>query len=399
VVSEIDESFGVFVRADAKPGGDGTRVRPFATIADGVSMVGGLDCSVAKWALGNARSRIESPSSPAITASSIASTKRFERFDVAAPDGTADARSSIGLFAADAAALTIAKSRIAAGDAADGADGVEPPPTIVTGDPNGKAGMTMREYCWWTSDKACWNSYGFEGEPGGAGGSAVCNGIAAYAGGGGGSGGVWESVLLPGQTIRSWSPKNGLTSTEGGFSRGVDLGIGLSGESATASGAWSRKGFRTGDGSPGTGGSNGPSGAGGSGFTPSTSADNKYYWYGSHGSGGGAGGCGGLAGKAGEGGGRGTFGSLPTPRGIGGPIIDGVASTKGENGGPGRRAGTSGSGAGGSSVALVHFGAKPGIENTKLVVGNAGKGVALLANGITAIAASASGEAHETIGF
>jgi hypothetical protein len=420
VVSELNESFGVFVASGAAAGGDGTRARPFTTIteglaaakptskrvyvcegtyreaivvADGVSMVGGLDCSSATWALGNTRTRIEAPTSPAITASSITKPTRFERFDVSAPDGTAKDRSSIAFFATNAAAITIANSRIAAGNGANGADGVEPAATIPSGDPDGRAGMTMREYCWWTADKACWNSYGFEAELGGAGGSIKCNGVAANDGAMGGSGGVWESVLAPGQTQRFWVAKNGLASSAGNAGR-EDVALTAASGVSPASGTWSRAGFAPGDGTAGENGANGRSGDGGNGSPPTTSAENKYYWYGSQGSGGGAGGCGGIAGTPGEGGGasvaafvvdgamtfiaselvakhggtggRGTVGSAPTAGGRGGPMIDNIPSTKGQDGSPGKRAGASGSGADGSSVAVVHFGAKPVFEKTTL---------------------------------
>lgn len=452
VVDELVESFGVFVSTTGKAGGDGTRMSPFATIAegieaakqngkrvyvcegtyreaitiaDGISMVGGLDCSSPKWTLGNARSRIESPTIPAVTASSIAKTTRFERFEAIAPDATSDSPTSIALAAKDAASLTIAKSRIVAGNGASGAEGVEPSPTVVTGNPDGSAGMNKREYCWWTGDKTCFETYGFNREPGGAGALIKCNGVEANRGGEGGSGGVWEVTIPPGQTVAIPTPKSGLTATAG-VAPSAGSVAGTSGASG-GRGVLTREGFITGDGTKGTKGASGVGGAGGTGAAPGTADfQGQPYWYGTHGSGGGAGGCGGVAGTPGKGGGasiaafvvdgavkivaselvakrggnggRGTFGSAPTAGGKGGPMIDNTVGTNGSPGGAGSPAGASGSGAGGSSIVLVFFGAEPKLDATTLAVGEPGAGVAEMDQGKSTIAASPAGEAVPVAG-
>lgn len=448
--SELDEVYGVFVVANAAAGGDGTRARPFATIGagiesatttgkrvyvcegtyreslaivDGVSMVGGFDCSVATWKIGNARTRIDGTASPAITATAIAKPTRFDRFEVFAPDGA----SSVGIVAIESPALTIAKSRIVAGNAGNGADGVEAAPLVATGDLDGQPGMTSRDYCWRRQTIGCASNP--QPVAGGAGGTGTCGTVPVGSGVGGGSGGVWQSTIAPGALSPMWVVYAKDDATFGAKPGGIALAGGFHGQdgaSATTFGVLSRAGFFAADGTRGTDGSVGDGGNGGAGFTPVVSADNKGVWFGVQGSGGGAGGCGGVAGSEGKGGGasiaafvvdgavtfesvelvskkggdggKGTFGSRPTPGGKGGPVIDGVASTKGQDGSPGGFAGVSGSGAGGPSIALVHFGARPSLdERTSFTVGEPGRGVPEMTDGTKTIAASPSGEASAIV--
>src|SRR5688500_13443583 len=85
---QINEKYGVFVVPNAAPDGDGTRAKPFATIAagldsafaqskrlyvctgsfaealtvkNGISMVGGLDCTKPTWPPSTERTRVLSP--------------------------------------------------------------------------------------------------------------------------------------------------------------------------------------------------------------------------------------------------------------------------------------------------------------------------------------------------
>lgn len=446
VVDELVESFGVFVSTSGQVGADGTRIAPFATIsegieaakktgkrvyvcegtyreavtiADGISMVGGLDCSNAKWLLGNARSRIESPSSPAITASSIVQTTRFERFDVSAPDATAAGASSIALFATNASALTIAKSRIASGNGGNGASGVDPQAKLAGLDVNGKLGPLSIP---WTSSGSTL-SFPIPKE-GGEGGKSACG---APPGGAGGTGGVWK-MSGGADIVVDWDPYRDDIATYGARAGAAGSGAvqnGSDGTSATTSGAFTRDGFVPANGSRGTSGSPGASGAGGSGHVPLTNPAEGSIWYGVQGAGGGAGGCGGDSGTPGTGGGAsiaafvvdgaftfveselvaknggaggaGTFGSAPTPGGKGGAATRGAQGSGGKDGTPGGLAGVSGSGAGGASVVIVHFGDRPKLENTKLTIGHAGSGVAEMKNGGKTIPASASGEAIEIL--
>jgi hypothetical protein len=456
VAADLDESLGVFVMANTNEGGDGTRARPFATIrdaiasakptkkrvyvcegtfresfeiADGISMVGGLDCSIATWAIGNGRSHIVSPESRAIAAKAIKSPTRFERFDVSASDANEPGGSSMALFAQDSSALLVSNSRFVAGNGVKGADGVEPAPTVVTGDIDGRGGMSSREYCWWTADKNCATT--FERESGGSGGFIKCNGVAGNSGGTGGSGGVWQSTLAPGGLSRTWTVYANDPATFGPTdgASGVPLLVaGTNGASAKAHGTFDRDGYSPANGTRGTDGFAGRSGAGGAGAAPMHSAENQNVWFGVHGSGGGAGGCGGIAGTAGGGGGasiaalvidgaltfvdvelvsknggaggKGTFGSDSTPGGKGGPMVDTYIPSQGRAGGPGSSAGLSGSGGGGSSFALFHLGPLPRIEGTtSFVIGEAGAGVAeIVRNAEVKIAASTAGEAAPIAG-
>lgn len=455
--SDLDESLGVFVVSGASANGDGTRAHPFGTIAqavaaakpagkrvyvcagtyaeavvieDGISMVGGLDCSTPTWAIGNGRSRIDAPQSPAVTAKGVTRPTRFERFEVTAPDATEPSGTSIGLRAEGSPALTIASSRIAAGNGAKGEDGAAAIQLVQTGDIDGAPGKAQGDFC---ADKpAGLCQVNPKVAPGGLGGKSVCTGgapIATNAGGDGGTGGIWKSNpqdathAVPWwneyQNLSTWGAKPGVTKPGGAAAEGAD------GASATTPGAMTREGFVPADGTAGTDGEPGKAGSGGSGYGPTVSARDQYLFYGNSGSGGGAGGCPGLAGGAGKGGGasigallvdspmtfhdveiaarnggdggKGVFGSLPTPGGEGGPMISGLAGTKGAPGTAGGEAGISGSGAGGSSFGLVHAGGAPTLEQTKPAAGIAGRGAAAQIRGDERIEASASGEAADVV--
>jgi hypothetical protein len=442
-VSELDESYGFFVRSDAPVDGDGTRARPFATIgkaieaaksikkrvyvcegtyreaitiADGISMVGGLDCSTATWALGNAKSRVESPTSPALTAASIKTTTRFERFEVIAPDANGKSASSIAFVAKDAAALTIATSRIFAGNGGSGVDGIEAQPKVDGPDADGSIGASSVR--WIMPSGGLSIPVALDG---GAGGKSACGGSA---GGTGGSGGMWKAYYDAVARVVVWSQyRYAAQYGSGGSGAAVD---GSNGSSASRAGSFTREGFAPANGTRGTNGSPGRSGAGGDGHAAiSQSADTDEIWYGIQGSGGGAGGCGGDAGTEGTGGGasiaalvidgaisvvdselvaknggaggKGTFGSASTPGGKGAPGRIAAPASAGHDGTAGGSSGISGSGAGGSSVAIVYFGAKPAIDKTTLSVGQPGEGVAEMKKDGKTIPASASGAASAII--
>ncbi|HEX7666654.1 MAG TPA: hypothetical protein VF407_19135, partial [Polyangiaceae bacterium] len=128
----VIEALGIFVAPPAADAGadagegvaDGTRARPFhkiqdaitaaqaqkkrvyacaatyaeqVTLADGVSMFGDLDC--ANWTPVSAHAKLAPTASPVMTATTITTATRVEAFDLSAPDGTADAPSSIALVA------------------------------------------------------------------------------------------------------------------------------------------------------------------------------------------------------------------------------------------------------------------------------------------------------------
>jgi hypothetical protein len=449
--SELDESFGVFVVSNAQPGGDGSRARPFATIAegiawakddgkrvyvcegtfkesiviaDGVSMVGGLDCSVATWKLGTGRTRIEATSIPAVKVTNITKATRFAGFEVIAPDATNAGESSIALFAKGADLFTVDHSRIVAGNGANGEDGVNPPQKVNGRDVDGKLGRLSGPWC---ANGTCVSGTFPSAATGGDGGTNSCGGAT---GGMGGTGGIWIWQWSGAALRYMWFLYYGDTAKYG--ARNGDPGTGnaingTDGASAKIAGTFTREGFAPANGTKGTNGSGGKSGSGGNGREPFDNANppDGSIWYGIQGSGGGAGGCGGEAGSAGTGGGasvavfvsegapafvdselvaknggaggKGPVGSQPTPGGNGGPAILGAPSTAGQPGSAGGVAGVSGSGAGGPSVAVVVFGTTPSMEKTTLTVGQGGAGAPALTQGGRTIPASASGEATKTI--
>jgi hypothetical protein len=457
--SDLDETLGVFVAPDGSPTAAGTRALPVSTIAkgveiakksgkrvyvcegtyreaivieDGISMVGGLDCSSPTWAIGNGRSRVESPSSPAITAKGISKTTRFERFDVIAPDASEPSGSSIALFATDAASLTIATSRIEAGNGANGEDGAPAVQLVQTGNVDGTAGRGAIDYCF---DKRGFNCAANPTPyPGGNGGTSICSGAAGFdgeGGGKGGTGGIYESMPPSGAHLTvyweafdfnpTYLARSGEQRTGGVAANGSD------GASAAGQGSFSKEGFVPKHGTRGTNGSPGKAGSGGNGAAPAVSAENQNVWYGNSGSGGGAGGCPGLAGGEGKGGGasiaaylvdsamtfdgvellaknggnggKGTFGSKPTAGGAGGPLVNNIAGTSAKPGTAGGDAGSSGSGAGGSSLGIVHTGGAPNLVGTTPKAGKAGSGVAAQSAYGKTIPASASGVANDVMGW
>ena len=123
-VDELTEAFGVFVAPHGVAGNDGSRSKPLPSLAAarelakakskriyvcqgsfkeaivierGIPMIGGLDCTAPIWKQTGARTRIEAPSSPAITAYDVDVPTRIEGFDVYAPDGTNAKPSSSGV--------------------------------------------------------------------------------------------------------------------------------------------------------------------------------------------------------------------------------------------------------------------------------------------------------------
>ncbi len=453
--SEIDEKLGVFVAPSGTTDGEGTRAKPVASIAKGIeiakqsgkrvyvcegtyreaivienkiSMVGGLDCSSASWAIANKRSRVLSPTTPAITADNVTDPTRFEGFDVIAPDATDPSGSSIGLFAVGSPALTVAKARIDAGSGAKGDDGIPAVQLVQSGNIDGLPGLTERDYCATKPDGMC--QVNVQPAAGGAPGTSICTGAAVVTenGGAGGTGGVWKSNPADGAHVVAWwnEYQNNpvFFGAKAGVARsGAPAGSGTDGTSTQSAGALTKEGFVPAHGTRGTDGEPGKGGSGGNGYWPTASAKNQYIWYGNSGSGGGAGGCPGLAGGEGKGGGasiaaylvdsamtfegvelfaknggaggRGTFGSNPTPGGEGGPMVNGIATTAGKPGTAGGEAGSSGSGAGGSSFGLVHIGGAPTLTKTKPQAGTPGSGAPELAQGTTTIAASPSGVAMD----
>lgn len=451
--SELTEQFGYFVtEKGSDESGVGTRASPFKsigkglskakvdgkrvyvcagryiealTLEDGVSMIGGYDCSQVEWSNSAKKSRVESPTSPALRAKDIKTLTRFEGFDVLAPDAVDPSGSSIGLIAERSDKLTIVSSRIAAGSGAAGKAGVEGVQLTQTGSVNGLGGSPENEYC------------GFPpcgppvqtpiAKPGPAGGTSTCSGAAGHNGGAGGRGGsagmyrALESTVVPNNYF--WQTQ---TAAGGGESKSGAAGAEGPSGAPTPSGSLSANGYAPANGLPGGHGKPGEGGAGGHAAGPPT-PDPKFregeYWYARAGSSGGGGGCPGLAGTPGMGGGasigailvlssvsieksafesgaggaggRGTFGSRPTPGGLGAT----GSAAPGLPGGDGGASGTSGSGGGGPSFAIAHSGPAPNLVASTTKAGAGGAGVAEETAEGKVLPATGKGESKEVFSF
>ncbi len=439
--SDLVESLGVFVTPSGTTDGDGTRARPLAsiqagidlakkvgkrvyvckgtfaeslTVADSISLVGGLDCSHVEWAPGapGARTRIEARSSPAIVAREITTATRLYGFDVVAPDADAPSASSIGLFATRSPALVVASSSITAGAGAKGSDGVDGVQLVQTGHVDGNAllGSTPCD------TQECELRNGIWSKPMAMpGGRSVCEGAPGHdgeVGGSGGSGGLSETYW-DGVGVRfMWRHyRNDVAyAPEGGGSRTSAAGAaGIDGLNARRLGTIDATGYVPVSGTSGTDGQPGKGGSGGAGIMTSALAASYpegTVFRGMGGASGGAGGCPGLAGSGGAGGGAsfgillvespitiedasiasksggaagwGAFGSMATKGGERGydPSEQAHPQTMARAGGRGGAAGVSGNGSAGPSFAVAHVGAPPvTTSSTKLSPGVGGAGV------------------------
>jgi len=434
--SDLDEKLGVFVSATAAAGGDGTRARPLPTIgagvalakqvgkrvyvctgtyrealavADSISVVGGLGCSGGVWTTGAPKSRLDSPTSPAVLATDIRTATRIEGFEIVAPDATEPSGSSFGVFAVRSPALTIASSRITAGNAMAGADGAEGVQLAHAGDPNGAPASSpiqcMVGTCAQQPTSLLWRR-----KPGGAGGNGACAGAAGHdaeTGGAGGSGGLWEFVPATNIFMSARERYSAIAAdpTPAEPRTGGAAAAGVDGANAQTSGVLTADGFSASAGASGTDGTPGKAGSGSAGVEPTDLVGKPVgsVWTGIGGAGGGAGGCPGLAGGpgasggasfgialfespitldqvdvvAGRGGnaGRGAFGSVPTPAGAGGAAAPGYPGTRGFAGSRGGAAGVSGNGAAGPSAGIAHVGAPPKRSGGTVKAGAPGNGI------------------------
>jgi len=445
--SELTNALGVFVANRGSDAADGTRERPLARIqpaidlakmvgkrvyvcagtylealvvADSISIVGGLDCSGDTWKTGTGFSRVDAPASPAVSASNIASPTRLEGLDIIAPSATTPSGSSLGLIADKAGALVVARSKITAGNAMKGDDGVEGI-QLANGPYTGGAFIPAAVNCASPSPGLPYCSSFGTPPAGGAGGINTCLGAPGFvmqAGGAGGTGGLYDVktvvvdgvpkldfVALPNAEAKAAPP--GRTGAAG-----VDSPDGLA---PPAIGTFSMTGYSPADGNSGTNGAGGSGGSGGDGQSPgvnlqATPANARFRGWG--GGGGGAGGCPGLAGSAGKGGGasiaalllgspvtfdgvqlvagnggdagHGTLGSTPLP---GGPRENPqiptmqnpeLAQTVGHVGGRGGAAGVSTNGSSGPSAGIAHAGAAPKLMgDTKMMPGQGGVAIAV----------------------
>jgi hypothetical protein len=434
--TELTDELGVFVAPSGDERGSGTHDHPLAsiqtaidlakrlgkrvyvcsgtfheaiTLADSISVIGGLTCVDNDWRVGTEHTRIEAPTSPAVRAQNITTPTRLESLDISAPDATAPSGSSIGLLADHATALTIASSKITAGNGANGANGKDGIQLSNAATVDGAAGFDQVN-C--TTSGGCnrdirnW----YASPPRGKQGANVCvgaPGFVAESGGFGGSGGLYQIVQPAGATSPFPGYYNGISTyaaepgdhahTSAPGSNGAD------GVSAPINLTITAHGFTPADGTPGKDGAPGAGGRGGDGFASTTNDQHVGdVWTGWTGAGGGAGGCPGLAGSSGAGGGAsisailvespvvldavelhsarggagglGSFGSSPTGGGAAGTNSQSslIPSRTAQPGGHGGAAGISGNGANGPSLGIAYVGAKPIIDaETKITPGAA----------------------------
>ncbi|MEZ4263023.1 MAG: hypothetical protein R3B36_28305 [Polyangiaceae bacterium] len=424
---ELTERYGVFVVEGGAEGAAGTRAEPMGsiqaaidkakankrrvyvcggdyaealTIESGVSVIGGYECA-SKWMPGNKRARLTAPTSPAVQARGIDRPTRLDGFEIVAPDGTAESRSSIAFIAERAAALTIARVELRAGRGANGVAGTTPAPAVHTSSPHGAGHIPEVDPCALptlnAAARASCRQLGPGGpRPGAVGGTAACSaGPQPESGGAGEGGDLYAAAQI-------WSLRGVGAAPE--LRSGAAGAEGVPGASGSL-GTFSAAGFATADGARGGDGAAGAGGSGGAALHEIRwpFVDSNYRWA-STGGGGGAGGCAGLAGTPGTGGGAsvaliavdsaamtlsevalvaadggdggaGSFGSAPSDGGAPGASL---AAPSAQPGGRGGSAGVSGSGAGGPSVALAHTGGAPSQVRVQFTRGAGGRGVAEL---------------------
>jgi hypothetical protein len=342
----IHESAGIFVRASAPEGGDGTRLKPLKdlsaaigaavtdgrrvyvcaetyeaqlTFGDGVNVFGYFDCSTADWKVTDRRAKIAPKEGVAAIAKGIAKPTRIEGLDIEAADGKAPGDSSIGLIAQDSGGLSFLNTRIAAGKGRDGKNGADA--VQLTPSPNAKGADGYFE----TPTAAAGGLNYTVTRPGGSG---ACGGAPGHNAGNGGEGAktglanctgirigsqcknnlagatpnCFEGLYFPGlpETPQATTAMGGtLTSEPLPGNPGNPGGNGANGQAALT-----MDGFKAGDGTQAMDGEPGQGGGGGASFPHNANCSpGAPSWYGNTGAGGGAGGCPGLAGGAGGGGG------------------------------------------------------------------------------------------------
>ncbi len=150
--STVTDQCAVFARAGAASGGDGTKGRPYASLAEAIAnangkrvlacsseafeesvtikaaveVIGGFDCAAGWTWSDQARSAIEGPADKvALTLAEDASGVKLQSFAIRAADATEPGGSSIGVAVADIEAELV-RVDVIAGDGMDGARGETP---------------------------------------------------------------------------------------------------------------------------------------------------------------------------------------------------------------------------------------------------------------------------------
>ncbi|AUX29207.1 MULTISPECIES: hypothetical protein [Sorangium] len=325
--STVTEDCAVFASASAKPGGDGTRAKPYASLAEaianangkrvlacasgafaesvtieaGVEVIGGFDCG-ARWTWSKtARSEIEAPADEiALTLAEGASGAKVRSFAVRAASATVPGGSSIGVAVADVEA-ELAQVDVTAGDGMDGAKGETPMGAPQPGAPAGAVSNACALVLGGEAGVTTCEDGETSGGPGGRGGSPGIDD---------GNGQRGED----GAPLPEENPNNrglggiGQTDAAGECRRGED---GKSGDAGIAGDAGSSTtltldGIAGGDGGKGMNGTRGQGGGGGGGAKAGLFCQpgaEIVEGPGASGGGGGAGGCGGKGGGGGKAGG------------------------------------------------------------------------------------------------
>ncbi len=358
--STVTEECAVFASASAKPGGDGTKAKPYASLAEavanangkrvlacaseafpesvtieaGVEVIGGFDCA-ADWTWSaEARSAIDAPADRiALTLTEGASGAKVRSFAVRAASAMEPGGSSIGVAVADVEA-ELAQVDVTAGDGMDGAKGETPAEAPQAG--ASAATMSASNACELPADvrggeagvTTCEDgeTHGGRGGPGGTPGMDEGNGQRGEDGAP-----LPEAELLDEYGLGGM----GQTDPDGACKPGM---IGKNGARGTAGTVGSDTtltltGIAGGDGGTGTLGTRGQGGGGGGGAKAGLfckPGEDIVEGPGASGGGGGAGGCGGKGGGGGK--------------------------------------------AGGSSVGILSLGTKLVLTDVTVAVGKAGKG-------------------------
>ncbi|WP_437764222.1 hypothetical protein WMF27_36590 [Sorangium sp. So ce281] len=443
--STVTEECAVFASASAKPGGDGTKAKPYAslgeaianangkrvlacasgafaesvTIEAGVEVIGGFDCA-ADWTWSaEARSAIDAPADRiALTLTEDARGANVRSFAVRAASAMDPGGSSIGVAVADVEA-ELAQVDVTAGDGMDGAKGETPAEAPQAG--ASAATMSASNACELAADVR-----------GGEAGVTTCE-DGETRGGRGGPGGTPGMDDGNGQRGEDGAPvpeENpdeyglggmGQTDPDGACKPGTIGKNGARGMAGTAGSGTTLTlaGIVGGDGGPGIPGGRGQGGGGGGGAKTGLfckADEDTVEGPGASGGGGGAGGCGGKgggggkaggssigilslgtklvltdvtvavgnAGKGGDGaGGRG--GGLGGSPGTGGTpsILGGSAGCDGGKGGQGGAGGPGGGGRGGHAVGIAHATAPNAAVALEFVEGAAGDGGSTVPGGNT----------------
>ncbi len=474
----VSEAAGVFVSSSlGSSSGNGSRQHPLAslgaaiqlaksqskrvyacaetypeaiTLADGVSVFGYFDCNNG-WTVGSSHAKVQSPTSPAATASGIGTPTRVEAVDIVAPNFTTGSQTSIGLLAKSSPALHMIHGVVHAGTGGKGADGANGIQLTDSGSAKDGQDGAGYEACVGTvlEIALCETAHNTR-----AGGTNQCNGEAGHDPGPGGSGGTggkydialgWES--LDPKPSNGGLPAATPQTAAGGIINGVlpqagkQGASGSNGVSGSSMGALSSTGYTPSNGTSGTAGKPGQGGGGGAGIgldqLTANDPQNQAYWpstfaqahggsvkaWGTSGGGGGAGGCPGLPGGAGRGGGAsiavlatdspmtledvniesstggaaGKAGVFSMAR-VGG---DGGSSPyeSGASGGAGGYAGVSGNGGGGPSLGIVYHGAAVQLLASTVTPGAGGAGVAQRIINTFTIPASPTGKSADLYSF